>query len=412
VGRGRAVSATAPERARDPGRGGSAGARRLEGTRTSRVAVGLSFVSLVVSLVVSPAVSLAASSVGGVLGHPAYGIDLRGVPDVDDPWFWVALLTGTLAVVCAVHPRRPRWYAALPAVAALAVADDPGLVALAFVPPVLLVARALSAEQRVGWLATAVFVSLGPVPGLLLDPASGPDAWRGSEARWAPAVGAWLVLGVAGVAMTVIRRRDDPDDRGPTARISTADGAHRAASREQGVRVRLSRVQWRTVNVVGALAVAACVTVDRPASLVLVLVLVLLWLVGRPPSWWPWVAAVLLVAAWLWVGWLRSDGSASGPGALLRRPHGDPLGAAIGAVGPATAAAVLSVALVGAVLVTSGRRRVRVLVLVACAPLGAALLGFLVGVVLDRSGRVLGPFWTALLRLAVLLALAAASAAS
>jgi hypothetical protein len=270
------------------------------------------------------------------------------------PLFWVALLCGVVAFVCAIRALHFRWYLALLGLAAvilvlyatpsvvegtarveasfrhLGIADHiartghlergldayfnwpgffallgtlqrashapemlvlarwaPVAVAFAYLPPVLLIARALTPQPRVQWLTAGIFVMVN---------------WTGQDYLSPQTFAFWTLLCIAAVVMTVIRRTDDPDAAGPSARIVPArpnDGVHRLWVGQEGSRVRLSRAQWVTVHVLLLLAVVAIVASHQLTPVMLILVLFALWLVGRSPHWWLWASAAGLVGLWL-----------------------------------------------------------------------------------------------------------------
>ncbi|RLV49357.1 hypothetical protein D9V37_12545 [Nocardioides mangrovicus] len=292
-----------------------------------------------------------------------------GLVSATDGFFWVALTCAVAAFTCALRATRFRWPVALvsllvivavlyatpswiegtPRVEAvyrhIGIADSfalngtlqrhldayfnwPGLFAalgmlqksaglpdliaiarwappvaiLGYVAPALLIARSLTAKSRVQWLAVGVFV--------VVD-------WTGQDYMSPQTFAFWLLMCIAGIVMTVIRRWDDPDHEGPSARLrpierlrarlrpqqaaARVDGAHRLWVGEAGRRVRLSRAQWRAVHLVVALGGSALIASHQLTPFMLVLVLFALWLVGRTPHWQLWFGAGVLVLAWLLV---------------------------------------------------------------------------------------------------------------
>lgn len=306
-----------------------------------------------VAAVALTAVALASWAVATSQIDPRRYNDL-GLFSVVGPTFWVALGCGVVGFVCAVRALHFRWYVALFALAAviavlyatpsvvegtarveasfrhLGIADHiartgqldrgldayfnwpgffamlgtlqkasgspemlvlarwaPVLAAFAYLPPVLLIARALTPQPRVQWLTAGVFVMVN---------------WTGQDYLSPQTFAFWTLLCISAVVMTVIRRTDDPDSVGPSARIvapRTNDGVHRLWVGQEGARVRLSRAQWVTVHVLVFAAVAAIVASHQLTPVMLVLVLFALWLVGRSPHWWLWAGAAALLGSWL-----------------------------------------------------------------------------------------------------------------
>ncbi|MEP6816054.1 MAG: hypothetical protein ABI873_10935 [Marmoricola sp.] len=352
------------------------------------------------------------------------------------PLFWVALVCGVLGFVCAIRALRFRWYVALFALAAviavlyatpsvvegtarveasfrhLGIADHlarsghlergldayfnwpgffamlgtlqrasgvpemlalarwaPVVAALAYLPPVLLIARALTPQPRVQWLTAGVFVMVN---------------WTGQDYLSPQTYAFWLLLCIAAVVMTVLRRTDDPDTAGPSARIVAPrnnDGVHRLWVGQEGARVRLSRAQWVTVHVVVVLAVAAIVASHQLTPVMLVLVLFALWLVGRTPHWWLWFGASAMLGIWLvgpawpFVSGHMNDlvggiGHQSGAGANLGNRVGN------GSVDHhlvvtsrlVQTSAVWMLAGFGTLLLIARRARIRAILLLAAAP--------------------------------------------
>jgi len=272
-----------------------------------------------------------------------------GLFSVVGPLFWVALVCGVVGFVCAIRALHFRWYIALFALAAviavlyatpsvvegtarveasfrhLGIADHiartghlernldayfnwpgffamlatlqkasgspemlvlarwaPVLAAFAYLPPVLLIARALTSQPRVQWLTAGVFVMVN---------------WTGQDYLSPQTYAFWLLSCIVAVVMTVIRRTDDPDAAGPSARIvapRTTFGVH-----QEGARVMLSRRQWDIVHVLIFLAVAVIVASHQLTPVMLVLVLFALWLVGRSPHWWLWFGSAAMLGFWL-----------------------------------------------------------------------------------------------------------------
>jgi hypothetical protein len=100
----------------------------------------------------------------------------------------------------------------------------PTMAAFAYLAPVLLVARGLSAPPRIAWLTAGVFTMVN---------------WSGQDYLAPQTLGMWLMLCIVGVLMTVIRRGDDPHSVGPSARLvapggSTASTAGGSATRVSG----------------------------------------------------------------------------------------------------------------------------------------------------------------------------------
>jgi hypothetical protein len=365
---------------------------------------------------------------------PASYTDL-GLFSAVGPLFWVALVCGVVGFVCAIRALHFRWYVALFALAAvivvlyatpsvvegtarveatfrhLGISDqiartgklDRGLDAyfnwpgfftmlatlqrasgapemlvlarwapvvaiFAYLPPVLLIARALSPQPRVQWLSAGAFV--------MVD-------WTGQDYLAPQTYAFWVLLCVSAVLMTVIRRHDDPDWVGPSARIRAPliNGVHRLWVGEEGARVRLSRAQWVTVHVLVVLAVLAIVSAHQLTPITLVLVLFALWLVGRSPHWWLWAGAAaavglwLLVPAWPYVSGHVHDlvggiGQSSGAEANLgnRVSSGTPEHHLVVNLRLVQTAVVWMLAGFGTILLISERRRIRGVVLLAAAP--------------------------------------------
>ena len=227
-------------------------------TDDNRVAVGLALGGLVAWLIALPYID------------PRRYTDL-GFVSAAGPWFWLALSVSVAGFVFAVRARRFHWQVALltlgvvvlilyatPSVVEgaarveasyrhLGVSDHiarsgeldrgldayfnwpgffamlgtlqrasgapdllflarwaPVMAAFAYLAPVLLIARALSAQPRIAWLSAGVFTMVN---------------WTGQDYLAPQTLGVWLMLCLAGVVMTVIRRNDDPHSVGPSARI-------------------------------------------------------------------------------------------------------------------------------------------------------------------------------------------------
>lgn len=265
------------------------------------------------------------------------GYDHLGLVAAVGPLFWVALGCGLVAFGCAVRARHFRWYVALFALAAViavlyttpslvegvarveasyghlglahrmaltgqlgdtttglgrpgffatlatlqqAAGDGdlqamvrwaPTVLAFGFLPPVLLLVRSLTPEARIQWLTAGGIVLVG----------------RTGQDHLAPqALALWLLVCVAAVVMTTIRRGDEAVSPWPGRR---------------GTRVRLSRAQSTAVQGLVLLGVIAVVASHLWVSGALVLVLLGIWLAGRGPSWWLWAGAAVATTCWLTV---------------------------------------------------------------------------------------------------------------
>lgn len=349
------------------------------------------------------------------------------------PAFWVALLSAVVAFVCAIRALHFQWYVVMVTLLAviavlyatpsviegtarveasfrhLGIADHiattgrldrsldayfnwpgffallgmlqnaagapqmlflarwaPVAIAIAYLPPVLLIARALSPQPRVQWLSAGIFVMVN---------------WTGQDYLSPQTYAFWLMLCIAGVLMTVIRRQDDPDAVGPSARIVAAragDGVHRLWVGDDGARVRLSRAQWLSVHVLVGFAVLAIVASHQLTPVALVLVLFGLWLVGRSPHWWVWAGPAVLVAFWLLVpAWpfvsghlLDVFGSRGSTSANLGNRVGSGSAAhhLVVNIRLVQTAAVWMLAGFGTLLLITQRRRIRAVVLLAALP--------------------------------------------
>ncbi len=166
----------------------------------------------------------------------------------------------------------------------------PTLAALGYLAPLLLIARSLTPQRRLQWLAVGIFFLVN---------------WSGQDYFAPQTLAFWLMLCILGVVMTVMRRGGDP--RRPRALVPdprvrvplNADGLHRMWVGDEGVRMRLSRAQWHTVHAVLLLAVGASIASHQLTPVMLLLVLFGLWLVGRTPHWFLWFGGGVMFLLWL-----------------------------------------------------------------------------------------------------------------
>ena len=244
----------------------------------------------------------------------------------------------------------------------------PTMAAFAYLAPVLLVARGLSAPPRIAWLTAGVFTMVN---------------WSGQDYLAPQTLGMWLMLCIVGVLMTVIRRGDDPHSVGPSARLVAprrVDGAHRRWVGNEGLRVRLGPVAWSVVHVMVALGIAAVVASHQLTPFMLILVFFALWLVGRTPHWQLWVGTAALVGLWMVVpAWPFVSGHVTDiVGGLGSGGAGANLGNRV-AAGSADHKLVVTARLVqsavvwllaglGTLVLVRQRRRVRTIVVLALAP--------------------------------------------
>jgi len=302
----------------------------------------------------------------------------------------------------------------------------PTMAAFAYLAPVLLIARALSAPPRVAWLSAGVFTMVN---------------WTGQDYLAPQTLGMWLMLCIAGVVLTVIRRDDDPHTVGPSARIvapKPLDGVTRPWVGNDGRRVRLGPVGWTVVHVLVALAIGAVVASHQLTPFMLVLLFVALWLVGRTPHWQLAVGTAALVGLWLVVpAWPFVSGhvtdilgglGSGGAGANLgnRVASGSADHKLVVTARLLQSAGVWLLAGLGVVVMARQRRRLRTVVVLALAPFlllplqayggemlirvflfGLPFCAFLVAVFLSSVSA--GPAWRGVALGAVLVVLAAAT---
>jgi len=244
----------------------------------------------------------------------------------------------------------------------------PTMAAFAYLAPVLLVARALSAPPRIAWLSAGVFTMVN---------------WTGQDYLAPQTLGMWLMLCIAGVVMTVIRRSDDPHSVGPSARLVAprpADAVTRRRVGNEGRRVRLGPVAWAVVHVLLALAIVAVVASHQLTPFMLILLCFALWLVGRTPHWQLWVGTATLVGFWLlvpaWpfvsgqvsdiVGGIGSGGAGANLGNRVASGSADHKLVVLARL--VQTAVVWLLAGLGILVLVRQRRRVRVVVVLALAP--------------------------------------------
>lgn len=446
-------------------------------TDDNRVAVGLALGGLVAWLIALPAID------------PRRYDDL-GLVSAVGPWFWLALLVSVSGFVVAVRARRFRWQVALLALGVvvlilyatpsvvegaarveasyrhLGVSDHiartgnldrgldayfnwpgffamlgtlqrasgahdllflarwaPTVAAFAYLAPVLLIARALTAQPRIVWLSAGLFTMVN---------------WTGQDYLAPQTLGVWLMLCIAGVVMTVIRRTGDPHSVGPSARIVAPrppDGINRLWVGNEGRRVRLGTSAWAVVHVLVALAVAAVVASHQLTPFMLILVFFALWLVGRTPHWQLAVGTAVFAGIWLVVpawpfvsghvtdllGGLGSGGASANLGNRVASGSADHKLVVTARL--AQSATVWLLAGFGTLVLVAQRQRVRAVVLLALAPFlllplqayggemlirvflfGLPVVAFLVAVFLfSVSG---GPAWRGIALGAVLVLLA------
>jgi hypothetical protein len=391
-------------------------------TDDNRVAVGLALGGLVAWLIALPTID------------PRRYNDL-GLVSAVGPFFWLALVVSVAGFVFAVRARRFHWQVALLALGVvvlilyatpsvvegaarveasyrhLGVSDHiartgkldrgldayfnwpgffamlgtlqrasgapdllflarwaPSIAAFAYLAPVLLIARALSAQPRIAWLSAGVFTMVN---------------WTGQDYLAPQTLGVWLMLCIAGVVMTVMRRTDDPHSVGPSARIVAPrppDGINRLWVGNEGRRVRLGTGAWAVVHVLVALSIAAVVASHQLTPFMLILVFFALWLVGRTPHWQLAVGTAVFAGIWLVVpawpfvsghvtdllGGLGSGGATANLGNRVASGSADHKLVVTARL--AQSATVWLLAGFGTLVLIAQRRRVRAVVLLALAP--------------------------------------------
>ncbi len=299
----------------------------------------------------------------------------------------------------------------------------PTMAAFAYLAPVLLIARALSAQPRIAWLSAGVFTMVN---------------WTGQDYLSPQTLGVWMMLCISGVVLTVIRRSDDPHSVGPSARIVTPKrpGINQPWSGNEGRRVRLGTASWAVVHVLVALAITAVVVSHQLTPFMLILMFFGLWLVGRTPYWQLWVGTAVLAGIWLVVpawpfvsghvtdilGGLGSGGASANLGNRVSSGNADHK--LVVTVRLVQSAVVWLLAAFGTFILVAQRRRVRAAVVLALAPFlllplqayggemlirvflfGLPVVAFLVAVFLFSVGA--GPPWRGIVLGAVLVLLAA-----
>ena len=322
---------------------------------------------------------------------------LEGTPRVEATYRHLGITehlatTGQLERYLDAYFNWPGFFALLAQIQGATGAPDllalarwaPVIAALAYLPPVLLIARSLNPSPRVQWLTAAIFIMVN---------------WSGQDYLAPQTFAFWALLCIAGIVMTILRRRDDPDREGISGPVlqgvqnrlprflgrtfgSTEERSWIAA---EGTRVRLRREQWNVVHLLLGVAIVAVSAAHQLTPFMLLLMLFALWVVGRSPHWWLWVLTGVVIAFWLavpalpfvrghlpdliaGVGGLFTGKGSDGPGLGSRTASGTLAHQLVVHSRIGQTLALWMLAGLGTLLMIAGRRRVREAVVLAGVP--------------------------------------------
>ncbi|GGF33633.1 hypothetical protein GCM10011519_03830 [Marmoricola endophyticus] len=258
----------------------------------------------------------------------------------------------------------------------------PTIAALSYIAPVLLIARSLNPSPRVAWLAVSIFLAAN---------------WSGQDYLAPQTFALWALLSIAGIVMTVLRRKDDASAEGPAGPLidrlprvlgrTFGRSANRSWVAAEGTRVRLTSAEWVGVHVLLCVAIIAISAAHQLTPFMLAMTLLLLWAIGRSPHWWLWGLSILVIVFWLAVPALpfirgnlpsmisgvvdvfTGSGTDDGPTLGSRTASGSVLHQLVVEVRIRETLAVWILAGLGALVMMASRRRAREAILLAGSPL-------------------------------------------